>query len=222
GHELVVLAANLVEPAPVFFGPRHQVAPWIHCAWPTPLSPHAPHNEVFSPIASIWKRLLAGAAGLGVPPVMSVGDVSSKCTRPTLVVENSATEENPLTKLAISITPTVPGVSTVELRISISNLGPTLRLSTVACGAAATITAVLPALLAASALNRSSRSWYIAVTPPPAVGVIVSEPTNSPGGLLASPGSALSICASNAKPVASPSDWRTTASIFVCRAISSV
>ena len=57
-------------------------------------------------------------------------------------------------------------------------------------------------------------------TPPPVVAVIGVTPANSPGGFVASPAFDENICRSRAKPVASDSVWRTTASMLLCSASS--
>jgi len=80
-------------------------------------------------MASIWNKLFTGDAGDGVPPVTSVGLMSSEWITPTLLVLNSAVLPNPLTKLAASITATVPVASEVDAMISKSNFGPAVSLS---------------------------------------------------------------------------------------------
>src|SRR5215471_7534627 len=129
GHHPVVDPTKLAQLTTVVISPGHHVAPWSHCACPTARNPQLAHSVVFNPMASIWNKLFTGDAGDGVPPVTSVGLVSSEWITPTLLVLNSAVLPNPLTKLAASITDTVPVTSEVDAMISKSNLGPAVSLS---------------------------------------------------------------------------------------------
>src|SRR5262249_23032976 len=96
----------------------HHMHPVIHCACPGALRPPAPHGVVFNAIASIWNIDLTGTAGLGVPPVMSCGLVSSRWMAEYGLAVNLAVLPNPLTKLATSTTATVPAASEVEAIMS--------------------------------------------------------------------------------------------------------
>src|SRR5262245_56109628 len=207
-HHLIVDPTKLAQLTAVVISPGHHVAPWSHCACPAARNPQLAHSVVLSPMASIWNKLFTGVATAPPAETMSAGAASSMWSAPTFVVLNSATLPKPLTKLATSITPTVPAASAVDAMTSKSNLGPAASLSLTAWGSAAMITAVLPALWGASAANRLPTSVSIAAVPPPAVGVSGAAPANNPGGLELSPGSADNICRSSARPVASPSVWR--------------
>src|SRR5215471_17882272 len=127
-HHLIVDPTKLAQLTAVVISPGHHVAPWSHCACPAARNPQLAHSVVLSPMASIWNKLFTGDAGDGVPPVTSVGLMSSEWITPTLLVLNSAVLPNPLTKLAASIAATVPVASEFDEMMSKSNFGRAVRL----------------------------------------------------------------------------------------------
>src|SRR5262249_60658429 len=121
----------------------------------------------------------------------SAGAVSSKWVAASLLARNAGTESKPETNEATSMAAMVPAGSAVEAMMSVSNFGPATSFNRVACGTAATMTAALPALLAASAANRLPISVAAAspgvVEPLTGVGVSGVTPLNKPAGAAAVP-----------------------------------
>src|SRR5262245_51770627 len=131
---------------------------------------------------------------IGVP--QSAGAASSKCSVAYGATSNDAAVPNADTSDDGSIAITVPAAIADDCRIGTLKFGPANSARPVACAGLAANTKSRPAPADTSALTRFLTSVAIALTPPPAVGVIGVTPLRMPPGVTPSsacvPNSALS------------------------------